>query len=175
MERSTRSTPRRAIHLGKSSACREQATQQEAVSTKLIRQGPPSRNRTAVLPQVAWTQPSIRGVITRRRRSSIMEPIRLEITIPATSQQGHLRLVMDSLEQMAGSPCSQVWEQGVRHFIRCSPEQRYFNLSINAAVAKYAPSMENNTAGYQQFLTNVLGVSGNTPLSSLSPATVPKA
>jgi RHS repeat-associated protein len=44
----------------------------------------------------------------------------------------------------------------------------YFNLSINAAVAKYAPSMENNTAGYQQFLTNVLGVSGNTPLSSLS-------
>lgn len=45
----------------------------------------------------------------------------------------------------------------------------YFNLSINAAVAKYAPSMENNTAGYQQFLTNVLGVSGNTPLSSLSP------
>ena len=46
----------------------------------------------------------------------------------------------------------------------------YFNLSINAAVARYAPSMENNTAGYQQFLTNVLGVSGNTPLSSLSPA-----
>lgn len=46
----------------------------------------------------------------------------------------------------------------------------YFNLSINATVAKYAPSMENNTAGYQQFLTNVLGVSGNTPLSSLSPS-----
>ncbi len=50
----------------------------------------------------------------------------------------------------------------------------YFNLSINVAVAKYAPSMENNTAGYQQFLTNVLGVSGNTPLSSLSPAQFPK-
>ena len=46
----------------------------------------------------------------------------------------------------------------------------YNNLSINAAVARYAPSFENNTAGYQQFLTNVLGVSGNTPLSSLSPS-----
>ncbi len=44
----------------------------------------------------------------------------------------------------------------------------YDNLTINAAVAKYAPSFENNTAGYQQFLINALGVSGNTPLSSLS-------
>jgi hypothetical protein len=34
----------------------------------------------------------------------------------------------------------------------------YINLSINDAVAQYAPAMENNTAGYQQFLTNVLGV-----------------
>jgi hypothetical protein len=46
----------------------------------------------------------------------------------------------------------------------------YINLSINDAVAQYAPAMENNTAGYQQFLTNVLGVSGSTPLSSLSPS-----
>jgi RHS repeat-associated protein len=46
----------------------------------------------------------------------------------------------------------------------------YINLSINAAVARYAPAFENNTAAYQQFLTNALGVSGNTPLSSLSPA-----
>lgn len=36
--------------------------------------------------------------------------------------------------------------------------------------AQYAPAMENNTAGYQQFLTNVLGVSGSAPLSSLSPS-----
>jgi len=46
----------------------------------------------------------------------------------------------------------------------------YFNLSINDAVSTYAPGMENNTAAYQQFLTNTLHVSGNTPLSSLSPA-----
>jgi len=44
----------------------------------------------------------------------------------------------------------------------------YNNLSINDAVTRYAPGFENNTAGYQQFLTNALGVSGNTPLSSLS-------
>lgn len=44
----------------------------------------------------------------------------------------------------------------------------YFNLSINDAVATWAPGFENNTASYQQFLTNALGVSGNTPLSSLS-------
>jgi hypothetical protein len=46
----------------------------------------------------------------------------------------------------------------------------YVNLSINDAVDRYAPAFENNTASYQQFLTNALGVSGNTPLSSLSPA-----
>lgn len=44
----------------------------------------------------------------------------------------------------------------------------YFNLSINDAVSTWAPGFENNTASYQQFLTNALGVSGNTPLSSLS-------
>jgi hypothetical protein len=44
----------------------------------------------------------------------------------------------------------------------------YSSLNINAAVARYAPDFENNTLGYQQFLTNALGVSGNTPLSSLS-------
>ena len=46
----------------------------------------------------------------------------------------------------------------------------YFHLSIDAAVGVYAPKFENNTAGYQQFLQNVVGVSGNTPLSSLSPS-----
>jgi RHS repeat-associated protein len=35
----------------------------------------------------------------------------------------------------------------------------YINLSIDDAVARYAPAMENNTAGYQQFLQNVVGVS----------------
>jgi RHS repeat-associated protein len=45
----------------------------------------------------------------------------------------------------------------------------YNNLSVNDAVSRYAPAFENNTAGYQQFLQNVVGVGGNTPLSSLSP------
>lgn len=46
----------------------------------------------------------------------------------------------------------------------------YFNLSINDAVSRWAPGFENNTAAYQQFLRNALGVSGDTTLSSLSPA-----
>lgn len=46
----------------------------------------------------------------------------------------------------------------------------YFTLSINDAIATWAPAFENNTASYQQFLTNALGVSGSTPLSSLSPS-----
>jgi RHS repeat-associated protein len=46
----------------------------------------------------------------------------------------------------------------------------YSSLSVNAAVARYAPAFENNTAGYAQFLQNAVGVSGNTPLSSLSPS-----
>ena len=44
----------------------------------------------------------------------------------------------------------------------------YSSKSISDAISTYAPAFENNTAGYQQFLTNALGVSGNTPLSSLS-------
>jgi RHS repeat-associated protein len=46
----------------------------------------------------------------------------------------------------------------------------YSNLSVNAAISRYAPGFENNTAGYQQFIQNVVGVSGNAPLSSLSPS-----
>ncbi len=46
----------------------------------------------------------------------------------------------------------------------------YINMSIDDAVGAYAPDFENNTAGYQQFLQNVVGVGGNTPLSSLTPA-----
>lgn len=48
--------------------------------------------------------------------------------------------------------------------------QTYINRTIGGAIAIYAPGFENNTASYQQFLTNALGVSANTPLSSLSPA-----
>ena len=44
----------------------------------------------------------------------------------------------------------------------------YQALSVNAAIARYAPSFENNTAAYQSFVTNTLGVSGTTLLNSLS-------
>lgn len=46
----------------------------------------------------------------------------------------------------------------------------YNSLSVSDAISRYAPAMENNTAGYQQFVQNVVGVSGNAPLSSLSPS-----
>ena len=44
----------------------------------------------------------------------------------------------------------------------------YQALSVDAAIARYAPSFENNTSAYQAFVTSTLGVTGSTPLSSLS-------
>ena len=44
----------------------------------------------------------------------------------------------------------------------------YQSLSVDAAIARYAPSFENNTSAYQAFVTNTLGVSGSTTLNSLS-------
>ena len=44
----------------------------------------------------------------------------------------------------------------------------YQTLSVDAAIAKYAPPSQNNTASYQATVENQLGVSGSTPLSSLS-------
>ena len=44
----------------------------------------------------------------------------------------------------------------------------YQSLSVNAAISRYAPAFENNTTAYQAFVTGALGVSGSTPLSSLS-------
>jgi len=46
----------------------------------------------------------------------------------------------------------------------------YIDPSLNDAIAQYAPSFENDTVSYQQFLQNVVGVSGNAPLLSLTPA-----
>lgn len=45
----------------------------------------------------------------------------------------------------------------------------YQALSVNGAIARYAPSFQNNTAAYQAFITGTLGVSGTTTLRSLSP------
>jgi len=46
----------------------------------------------------------------------------------------------------------------------------YQALSVNAAIARYAPASENDTSSYQTTVANSLGVSGTTPLSSLSTA-----
>ena len=46
--------------------------------------------------------------------------------------------------------------------------QTYQALSVDAAIARYAPSFENNISAYQAFVTGTLGVSGSTQLQSLS-------
>jgi hypothetical protein len=44
----------------------------------------------------------------------------------------------------------------------------YQNLSINGAIAKYAPAFENNTAAYPNFISNQVGVAGKTILRNLT-------
>jgi len=44
----------------------------------------------------------------------------------------------------------------------------YQNLTLDDAIARYAPPSQNNTAAYQTYVSNQLGVPGSTPLSSLS-------
>lgn len=46
----------------------------------------------------------------------------------------------------------------------------YQALSVDRAIARYAPSFQNDTAAYQRFVTSTLGVPGTTPLNSLSPS-----
>ena len=46
---------------------------------------------------------------------------------------------------------------------------KYMNMTVSGALAVFAPPSENNTAAYQQFKQNVVGVSPNTPVSSLLP------
>lgn len=45
---------------------------------------------------------------------------------------------------------------------------RYSTLSINDAIAKYAPPVENNTPAYVNAITSSLGVPASTPLSDLT-------
>lgn len=44
------------------------------------------------------------------------------------------------------------------------------NMTVSGVLAAFAPPNENNTAAYQQFIQNVVGVGPNTPVSSLSPS-----
>jgi hypothetical protein len=44
----------------------------------------------------------------------------------------------------------------------------YQEKTVNQTIAAYAPSTENNTPAYQQFVQNAVGVSGNTQLNTLS-------
>jgi hypothetical protein len=47
----------------------------------------------------------------------------------------------------------------------------YKNLSLNDAIARYAPPNENNTSLYQKTISKAAGLSGNERMSSLSPET----
>jgi len=44
----------------------------------------------------------------------------------------------------------------------------YQSLSIDGAISRYAPSFENNTAAYQNFISNSVGVPGSTSMSALT-------
>jgi hypothetical protein len=44
----------------------------------------------------------------------------------------------------------------------------YQSLSIDGAISRYAPSFENNTAEYQNFISNSVGVPGSTSMSALT-------
>lgn len=46
----------------------------------------------------------------------------------------------------------------------------YSGLSLDAAIARYAPSTENNTARYQQFVRQATGLSGDVKMGDLTPA-----
>jgi hypothetical protein len=46
--------------------------------------------------------------------------------------------------------------------------KQFQNSSVNDAINRYAPPVENNTTTYQQYVQEQTGVSGDTPLSSLS-------
>ncbi len=46
---------------------------------------------------------------------------------------------------------------------------KYYSYTINSMMSSYAPGFENDTAAYQAFLSNIVGVSGTTLISSLTP------
>jgi hypothetical protein len=48
----------------------------------------------------------------------------------------------------------------------------YQNLTVDQAIARYAPAFQNQTANYQTFVTTQLGASGSTSMSSLSPTQI---
>lgn len=51
-----------------------------------------------------------------------------------------------------------------------APNSKYINLSIQDAMAKYAPPNENDTHGYVQKICQATGSTPDTPLSKLNPA-----
>jgi RTX calcium-binding nonapeptide repeat (4 copies) len=59
------------------------------------------------------------------------------------------------------------WEDGESALVTVITDT-YGDDSINDMMDSYAPSFENNTAAYQSFLSNKLGVDGSTVISSLS-------
>jgi len=45
----------------------------------------------------------------------------------------------------------------------------YQNLTVNQAVARWAPPSQNDTPAYQAAVTAAIGATGDTPMSALSP------
>ena len=56
---------------------------------------------------------------------------------------------------------------GYRALLSLLRTNKYQHLSIDAAVAQYAPRKENNTAAYQAFVRKATGLNGGTRLESL--------
>ena len=45
----------------------------------------------------------------------------------------------------------------------------YKRLSVDGAISRYAPSFQNNTARYKDFIDKSLGIPGTTLMSELTP------
>jgi len=59
-------------------------------------------------------------------------------------------------------------QEGMSALIALLKTNIYQLLSLFSAISRYAPSSENNTANYQQFIEKITGLRGDTPLNSLS-------
>lgn len=61
-------------------------------------------------------------------------------------------------------------EDGIRAHRELLARDNYQKLTLNGLVEKYAPPEANDTVKYQQFVSNRLGLPGDTPLHSLTAA-----
>ena len=60
-------------------------------------------------------------------------------------------------------------QTGMNALIALLQTQRYQALSLDDAIATWAPPNENPTAAYQQYVQNATGLDGDTPMDTLTP------